>query len=111
MNSDPLIRYTALLDRSGEKISGGYRPNLIPLLSEEEQKMELYHAGQRWESRNYLNHKIGRAKYSITEYEKIKRVTFPVDERHLLLVSMEVNAPHSEIVGKILEMILKNNNT
>lgn len=109
LNSDPMIRYTALLNKSGEKISGISRQNMTPLLNEDEQKMELYHAGQRWETRKYLDHKIGKAKYSFTEYEKIKRVTFPVDDRHLLLVSMEPNANHLEVVDKILKIILKNN--
>ena len=109
MNADQMIRFTAVLNRNGEKISGGHRPNLTPLLTEDEQKMELYHAGQRWETRNYMDHKMGKAKYSMTEYDKIKRATFPLDERHILLVSMDSNSQHQEIINNIMGLILKNN--
>ena len=108
MGSDNQIRYTAVLDRNGKKVSGGYREGLSPLLSDEEQKMELYHAGQRWESRKNLIHKIGKAHFSLTEYDKIKRIAFPVDEKHLLLVSAEKGADHNNIIGTVRNLILEN---
>jgi hypothetical protein len=39
----------------------------------------------------------------MAEYEKIKRVTIPIDENHLLLVTMEVIADHNSIIKQILD--------
>ena len=111
MGSDNMIRYSAVLDKNGQKVSGGYRAGLDPLLSDEEQKMELYHAGQRWESRKNLIHKIGKAQFSLTEYDKIKRIAFPVDKKHLLLVSAEREADHNNIIGTIRNLILQNDSS
>ena len=107
MSLSPDVRFVMILNKNGEKVSGGYRENLKGFLTEEELNMVLYHAGQRWESRKHLLHKIGNALYSMTEYEKIKRMSFPIDEKHMVLVSTETSVDHNMIIGKILELIKK----
>jgi len=110
MSLDPLIRYTAIINRTGEKIAGGYKEDITTLLNEDEQKMELYHAGQRWISRNNLIPKIGKVKYSLTQYEKLKRFTFPLNENYLLLVSTEITSDDHKIIKDILNLIFNINN-
>jgi hypothetical protein len=41
----------------------------------------------------------------MSEYEKIKRITFPLGEDHLLLVTTEVDADHNKIIRDILPML------
>ena len=41
----------------------------------------------------------------MSEYEKIKRITFPLEEYHLLLVTTEVDADHNKIISDILPML------
>jgi hypothetical protein len=43
---------------------------------------------------------VGKGKYAMSEYEKIKRITFPLGEDHLLLVTTEVDANHSKIIKR-----------
>jgi Flp pilus assembly protein TadB len=43
----------------------------------------------------------------MAEYEKIKRITFPLEDYHLLLITTEVNADHGKIISKVLDMIKK----
>ena len=109
MSLDSNIRFSMILNKNGEKVTGDHRKDITPLLNEDEQKMELFHAGQRWASRQNLIHRIGKAKYSITEYEKVKRITFPVDDKHLLLVSTEVTSDHQKTINSILNLITKIN--
>jgi hypothetical protein len=45
---------------------------------------------------------LERGKYAMAEYEKIKRITFPLKENHLLLVTTEVDADHGKIIRDIL---------
>ena len=42
----------------------------------------------------------------MAEYEKVKRITIPLDENsHLLLVTTEVNADHDIIIDKVLKSV------
>jgi hypothetical protein len=93
------------LNNTGEKISGGYRKEVIPLLDEEELKMVHFYAGQRWNTRKNLIHKIGNTKYAMAEYDKIKRMSFPIDEKHLLMVTTEIDTDHQKIISTILNLI------
>ncbi|HSD05451.1 MAG TPA: DUF6659 family protein [Nitrosopumilaceae archaeon] len=108
MNLDPNVRLAIVLNRSGERISGGYRENLKHFLTSDELSMVLYHASQRWEGRKHLAHKIGNALYSMTEYEKVKRMSFPIDENHMVLVSTETSVDHTKIINGVLKLIRNN---
>ena len=44
-------------------------------------------------------------KYAMAEYEKIKRVTVPLDNEHLLLVTTEVDVDHGKIISSILKLV------
>ena len=105
MNLDQSIRYAVILNSTGEKISGGYRQGLNPMLDEDQLKMVHFYAGQRWDTRKNLTHKTGKTKYAMAEYEKIKRMTFPIDEKHLLMVTTEVDTDHQKIITQVLDLI------
>lgn len=100
---DPNVRFAVAL-REGERLGGGYRDNVSSLLSPEEIKMSLSYACQRWETRKSLAHRIGNAKFSITEYEKVRQITMPVDEKTLLLVSLETNVEYFRVVEILLNL-------
>ena|SRR5215469_14198731 len=56
---------------------------------EQIQKLSNIQAMAEWALRNSLATKVGRGKYAMTEYEKIKRITFLLDFDHLLLVTTD----------------------
>ena len=41
----------------------------------------------------------------MAEYEKIKRITVPLGNDHLLLVTTEVEANHTQIIQDILNLV------
>ncbi len=100
---DPKIRFAGVCDETGEIRHGGMREGLQNLYTPEEIKKSMMGAMARWRLRN-LSPRIGRAKYAMAEHEKIKRVTFPLDEKHLLLVTTEVDADHTKIIDNILRL-------
>ncbi len=100
---DPNVRF-AVAFREGERLGGGYRDNVSSLLSPDEVNTSLSYACQRWETRKNLAHRIGKAKISITEYEKVKQITLPVDEKTLLLVSLETNVEYFRVVEILLNL-------
>ena len=105
---DSTIRYAAIQNNTGEKIAGGFRESVNPILSDDELKMMHYYASQRWQTRKNIEHKIGNAKYAMAEYDKLKRITFPIDEKYLLMVTTEINSDHTQVIKKILELFHDN---
>jgi len=105
MNVDSTIRYAAIQNTIGEKTFGGFRDGIVPILSEEELKMMHYYASQRWQTRRNIEHKIGHAKYAMAEYEKLKRISFPINEEYLLMLTTEIQSNHTNIIHKVLEII------
>ncbi|MBM3903584.1 MAG: hypothetical protein FJ357_00350 [Thaumarchaeota archaeon] len=104
---DPKIRYVAIYHKSGHKLCGGIRADLDPLLPSEEITKSAMHSIMRWETRGALATFIGQGKYSLAEYEKIKRMTFPLNQAELLLVSTEIDVNHDLIISKILDVLQK----
>jgi hypothetical protein len=105
MGIDSAIRYAAIQNGSGEKMHGGFKEGIIPILNADELKMMHYYASQRWQTRKNIEHKLGNTKYAMAEYDKLKRITFPIDEKHLLMLTTEVNANHTTIIDKILNLL------
>ena len=54
-----------------------------------------------WKTRSELAPKIGKGKYVLVEYEKIKRITLPLGDNHLLYLTTEVGADHNKIINGI----------
>jgi hypothetical protein len=41
----------------------------------------------------------------MAEYEKIKRITVPLENYHLLLITTEVQADHVKIIADVLKLL------
>ena len=57
-----------------------------------------------WKTRSKLEPKIGKGKYVLAEYEKIKRITIPLDENHLLYITTEVGCDAHNLIDKVREL-------
>jgi hypothetical protein len=78
-----------------------HREGVKNLLSPEESKESLEMALNSWKIRTKLGPKIGKGKYVLAEYEKIKRITIPLNDRHLLYITTEVECDHSRLIDRI----------
>lgn len=105
MSLDPKVRFAGICDDTGEILYGGQRDDVKDLLSREETRKSNLQAMARWALRYTLASKIGPGKYAMAEYEKIKRVTVPLDNEHLLLVTTEVDIDHVKIINAILKLV------
>ena len=105
LDLDKNIRFAGICDDLGETRYGGMRSGLTSLLSPEETKKSVQLAIGRWGLRDALTPKTGRAKYAMAEYDAIKRVTIPLDDGYLLLVSMDIEANHTAIINQILKLV------
>ena len=102
---DPKIRYVAIQNNVGEKLYGGFRDGISPVLNDDELKMMHFYASQRWQTRKNIEHRLGNTKYAMAEYDKLKRITFPVDEKHLLMITTETDSNHTAIINDILKLL------
>ena len=102
---DNSIHYAVILSKNGEKMFGGYRKDMDPILQEDELKMVHFYAVQRWDTRKNIEHRIGKTKYSMGEYEKMKRFAFPINDRYLLMVHTYTDNDHQKIISEILTLI------
>src|SRR5215203_1226681 len=101
MNIDPKIRLVTICDINGKVMFSDHRQGVKNLLSTEESKESLELAANSWKIRSKLAPKIGKGKYVLAEYEKIKRITIPLGDNHLLYITTEPEADHSNIINRI----------
>jgi uncharacterized protein DUF6659 len=108
MDIDAKIRFAGICDETGEIKYGGQREGVENILSNDETRKSNLQALARWGLRNSLSSKIGRGKYAMAEYEKIKRISIPLDDDHLLLITTEVQADHGKIISSVLKFLSTN---
>ena len=101
MNMDAKIRLVTVCDNEGKIVYSAHREGVKNLLSPEESKQSLEVAVNSWKTRTSLAPKIGRGKYVLAEYEKIKRITMPLNEKHILYITTEVECDHSALINRI----------
>ncbi len=82
-------RYAAVSDSEGKIISDEHRANEENILTLDETKAMLLRAIQNWKIRENISPKVGNGQYAIVTYEKIKRITVPLPDNHLLFVSVD----------------------
>jgi hypothetical protein len=104
MGLDKNIRMVTICDTDGKIMYSDHRPGITNLLTPDESKKSLEMAVNAWKSRSQLAPKIGKGRYVLAEYEKIKRITMPLGDRHLVYVTTELQANHSNIISGITSL-------
>ena len=102
---EPQIRGVFVYHHNGELLAGGMRNDVQAYLPIEEITKSIHNTISRWQTRKSLYPFFGAGKYSITEYEKVKRITFPLNTHSILVVGVEVEVDHDKIISKILQLI------
>jgi hypothetical protein len=103
---DPKVRFVGICDNTGEIKSGGLREGIKSLLTDEEIKKANLITLQRWRLHNTLADRLGKARYAMEEYEKVKQITLPLQDEHLLLISTEVDSDHGKIIESAIQHII-----
>jgi hypothetical protein len=108
LNVDSKVRFVGICDNTGEIKNGGHREGVKSLLTDEEVKKSNLISLERWRLHNTLASRIGKARYAMEEYEKVKQITVPLEDEHLLLISTEVDADHGKIIESTIQLIISN---
>ena len=108
LESDRSIRFVGISDKMGKQIASSYRAELVPLLTPTEIEMSAIESVLRMKTRKDFESKLGKPIYTFTLYQKIKRVTIPLENKEypILMASVDLEADHDNIiVNKILPLI------
>ena len=89
LDDSKYVRYVAICDTKGKILCDKHARGKKNILTLEETKTLLRTALDRWRKRYELADKIGKGEYAIVSYEKIKRITVPLDKDRLLFVSVD----------------------
>ena len=109
MDYDNSIRFAAISDTKGNILWHSKRTDIKIKIPLSETKKTLKREAADWidRCRSEEKYDLGRAMYHITSFEKIKRVTIPIDAFHLLLITVD-NQPQkntkNKSYGKLVEM-------
>jgi hypothetical protein len=108
LNLDVKVRFVGVCDNTGEIKNGGLKDGIKSFLTDDEYKKSNLITLERWRLHNTLADRIGKARYAMEEYEKVKQITMPLEDEHLLLISTDVNADHGKIIESVIQLIISN---
>lgn len=101
MDLDDNIRHARICDMDGSVVCSRKRSGVVNLLTEQETQESLKYSVNSWKIRNQLSHKIGKGRYVLAVYEKLRRITLPLGESHLLLVSIDNKGGQMDVIEKL----------
>jgi hypothetical protein len=107
---DNKIRFAGIPNKFGKQILVEYRKGLDPLLTDSESELYAIETVIRMNTRKDFESKLGKPIYSFTMYEKLKRVTIPLDNNDypILMVSFDIEADEESIIlKKIIPFVKK----
>lgn len=107
---DPKIRFATVFDEWSVKVGGGMRTGVESLLSERASNELVNLSTLDWKSRKDMAKWLGKTKYTLAEYDTIKRFSFYLGDDYLLLVSTEKDCDTDMIVDKVIKLYYKNQN-
>ncbi len=99
---DKKIRFVGIFNSHFKLIK--MREGLQSLLSNEETQNSIIDTFSKWKTRQGLGKKLGEPLYAMAEYEKVKRITMPINDDGLILVSAEPSVSHEIITKEILSI-------
>ncbi|MCH7758552.1 MAG: hypothetical protein IIA19_08815 [Thaumarchaeota archaeon] len=103
---DENIRFVAISDLDGNLIVSKSKEGVELYLSPESTKDTLRHAASAWKSRMKHVDEIGRGLYTIAVYEKLRRVTMPLSDDRILLVTIDNAGGQKQILDALLNEVV-----
>jgi len=106
LSLDPKIRIATLFDLNGTVMSTTHRSDVTIIVSYDESLKSLQQAAKSWKLRNEIADKIGKGKFVLAAYEKIERITIPLDDSHLVYVTTDPGADYQNIINEVKKLTL-----
>lgn len=101
LKSSKSIRYVTIATLNGKVLISAHRKSVKTALTKSESKASLVMAGRSWKQRKSLAKKIGRCKYVVAEYDRVKRITLPAGKDHLIYITTDPKANVTSMINKV----------
>jgi len=101
---DREVRFAALLDGSGKTLAGGYREDIVPRLTGQQHHSVCKELAARVIKRKKYDVELGRVKYSASRREHVVIMSFPVEDKIIMIVA-EPNVNIDRLAFKIIEKL------
>ena len=105
MNLDKKIRFSVICDMYANIVLTRHREGLENFLTETETKEALDYAVEAWRVRHTHESKLGKGKFAMVEYEKLRRITIPLSHERLLLITLDNHDTDFKVIENILKQI------
>lgn len=106
MDLDKNIRFATICNMAGTMEVTEQRKDIEKFLTLKETQESLKNATKAWiHARTPHFKKIGKGLYTLTAYEKLRRVTIPLLDGFLLLVTIDNKGELQKIIDKILKQV------
>ncbi len=104
METDHHIRYATICDMDGNEVRTAIREGVTTLLNNEEHKETLRYAASAWKTRSKFAPKIGKGKYVLAVYENLRRLTMPIGDKYMLLITWGPDGGTQDIIAHLQNM-------
>ena len=104
---DENIRFVAVYDG---QLSAKFKEGIQRYFTDEEIKSSLSEAQNRWAFRKEISFKVGEPKFAMAEYAKVNRITFPLGNEGVILVTTELDVDIDKLVDEIIKIRYPLNN-
>ncbi len=105
MEFDKKIRFSVIADMYANVVITRHREGLENFLTERETKDAIQYAVEAWRVRHRHEEKLGKARFAMVEYEKLKRISIPLGNERILLITLDNTDNGFEIIENILNHI------
>lgn len=95
------IRVVTICDMKGTLIYSARSPSVKNALTPAESQKSLEVSARNMKERGKLAKKLGRCKYTLAEYDLVKRLVMPAGKRHLFFITCLPDYDHKKIIKKI----------
>ena len=97
----PSIRVATVCDLNGKVVSTAHAKSVKNVLSASESRESLRNAARAWKGRKALSRKLGKCKYVIAEFDRVKRITLASGKNHLIYITTSTKADHNRIIRRV----------
>ena len=108
IESDSHIRFAAVFDRYGTIMRKIYRDGTVQMMDEIDTQNMLREAASVWSHRKNLAPKLGKGRYTMTEYDKLIRITMPLNTDYFIVISHDKWNDQPPVIKQIQRVIDKN---
>ncbi len=105
IQSSDVIRLAAICGRFGTITEKVQRDGITLLLSEQDTEKLVGEAIHSWQTRRKFSQKIGEGQYAMAVYDKIIRMTIPLNEFQILLVTLDNTLETPKLIDDIKQIL------